>query len=111
VFPLTDDFAANEVTLLPVANHLRTANSPKRTQSGHQINGFENIRFSLSIIAKQQVESGRKIHVQPRIIAEVTETQMGQMHSAKMNCAPGVREIFSGARNELFSRNTPANDK
>jgi hypothetical protein len=26
------------------------------------------------------VETGRKIGVQPRVIAEVTESQMGQMH-------------------------------
>jgi hypothetical protein len=30
------------------------------------------------------VEAGREIHVQPRVIAEVPETQMGQMHAAKM---------------------------
>jgi len=27
------------------------------------------------------VEAGRKIHVQPRVIAEVTESQVGQMHT------------------------------
>ncbi len=40
------------------------------------------------------MEAGRKIHVQPRVIAEVSESQMGQMHGDKMNCAAHVREFF-----------------
>ena len=37
---------------------------------------------------------GVKIHVQPRVIAEVPESQMGQMHAAKMNRKGNRREFF-----------------
>ncbi len=40
------------------------------------------------------MEAGRKIRVQPRVITEVTESQMGQMHGDKMNCAARIRELF-----------------
>jgi hypothetical protein len=43
------------------------------------------------------VEAGRKIHVQPRVIAEVPESQMGQMHAEKMERKPPLREFFSTA--------------
>jgi hypothetical protein len=40
------------------------------------------------------VEARCKVHVQPRVIAEVSETQMSQMHAQKMNREPGLREVF-----------------
>jgi len=49
------------------------------------------------------VEAGRKIHVQPRVIAEVTESQMGQMHGDKMNCEQDNGEflmLFASAGRE-----------
>ena len=77
--------AANEITFRAVPNHLRAADTAKRTQCGHEINRFEDVRLALRVIAEQQMKAGRKIGVQPRVIAEVTESQMGQMHAEKMN--------------------------
>jgi hypothetical protein len=41
------------------------------------------------------VEARRKILVQPRVIAEVTESQMGQMHAEKMERGQRGSESFS----------------
>ena len=73
--------AANKIALLPVPDHLRAADAAKGAQRGHEVNGFENVGLALRIVAEQQVEAGREIHVQPRVVAEVTESQMGQMHA------------------------------
>jgi len=40
------------------------------------------------------VEARRKVGVQPRVIAEVPESQMGQMHAGKMNWKRNRREFF-----------------
>ena len=78
---LPDDFPADKITARAVPDHLRAADSAKRPQRGHEINRFENVGLALRVVAEQQVEAGRKIGVQPRVIAEVTESQMGQMHA------------------------------
>ena len=61
-------------------DYLRAAHAAKRAQGGHEIDGFENVGLALGVVAEEDVESGRKINVQPRVIAEVAETQMGPMH-------------------------------
>jgi 23S rRNA (cytosine1962-C5)-methyltransferase len=45
------------------------------------------------------MEAGRKIRVQPRVIAEVSESQMGQMHAKKMERGRLVREFFQPENN------------
>ncbi len=81
MFALPHDVAADKIAFCAVPDHLRAAHAAKRTQRGHEINRFEDVRLALRIVAEQQVEAGRKIHVQPRVIAEVSESQMGQMHA------------------------------
>jgi len=80
---LTDDFSANEITALSVPNHLCAADAAKGSQRGHEINRFEDVGFALGVVAEQDVESGRKIGVQPLVIAEVAEPEMRQMHSGQ----------------------------
>jgi hypothetical protein len=63
-----------------VTNHLRAADAAKGTERGHEVDGFEDVGFALSVVAEQQVEAGRKIDVEPRVIAEVAKSEMGQMH-------------------------------
>ena len=42
------------------------------------------------------METGRKIHVQPRVIAEVAKSQLRQMHWTRMSGSRATREIFHG---------------
>ena len=92
--PCADDFAADKIAFRAVPDHLRAADAAKRAQRGHEINGFENIGLALRVVAEQHMEAGRKIRVQPRVIAEVAKSQMGQMHAEKMKGKPAAREIF-----------------
>ena len=78
---LADHLAADEVALLPVPDHLRAAHAAKGAQGGDEVDGFEDIGLALGVVAQQQVEAGRKIRIQPRVIAEVPKAQMGQMHA------------------------------
>jgi len=73
--------AADEITFCAVPDHLRAADAAKGTQRGHEINGFEDVGLALRVVAEEQMEAGRKIHVQPRVVAEVSESQMSQMHA------------------------------
>ena len=91
---LADHVAADEIAFRAVPDHLRAADAAKRPQRGHEINRFENVRLALRVVAEQQMEAGRKIRVQPRVIAEVPESQMGQMHAEKMERGQSVREFF-----------------
>jgi len=70
--------AADKVTGAPVANHLGAADAAKGAQRGHEINGLENVGLALSVVSQEQMKAGRKIEIQPRVIAEVTEAQMSQ---------------------------------
>jgi len=73
--------AADEITFRAVPDHLRAADAAKRTQRGHEINRLEDVGLALRVVAEEQMEAGRKIHVQPRVVAEVSESQMSQMHA------------------------------
>jgi hypothetical protein len=42
------------------------------------------------------MEAGRKVYVQPRVIAEVTESQMGQMHPRKIPAMQMAAKFFCG---------------
>ena len=94
MFPLPDHLAADEVALLAVPDHLRAAHPAKGAERRDEINGFENIGLALGIVAQQQVKPGRKIHIQPRVIAEVPKAQMGQMHALRMACDGLAGESF-----------------
>ena len=50
------------------------------------------------------MKAGRKIHVQPRVIAEVPESEMGQMHADKMNGCGRAREFLNAGKSKLHSR-------
>ena len=67
-----------------MADQLRAPHSPKRPQRGQEINGFKNVRLALRVVAQQEVKPGREVGIQPRVIAEVPETKMGQMHAARL---------------------------
>jgi hypothetical protein len=86
--------AANKVAFRAVTDHLRAADAAEGTQRGHEIDGLQDVGLALCIVAEQQMEAGRKIGVQPRVVAEVTESQMGQMHGEKMERGRLVREFF-----------------
>ena len=95
VFALADDVAADEIALLPVPDHLRAADAAERAQRGHEINRFEDVRLALRVVAEQQMEARRKIRVQPRVIAEVPKSQMGQMHAEKIGARTACPRVFS----------------
>ena len=40
-------------------------------------------------LAEQQVKTGREIDVQPRVIPEITKSQMAQMHGEELLALPG----------------------
>ncbi len=92
VFPLPNHLSAHEVPLLGVANHLRAANSAKRSKRRHKVDGFQNVRLALGIVAQQQMKSGRKSHIQPAVIAEVSKSQLSQMHGWKMKVTANARQ-------------------
>jgi hypothetical protein len=82
---LPHHIAAHEIAFRAVPDHLRAADTAKGAQRGHEINRFEDVRLALGIVAEQQVEAGREIRVKPRIIAEIAESQVSEMHGDKMN--------------------------
>jgi hypothetical protein len=49
------------------------------------------------------VEARRKVSVQPRAIAEVAKSQMGQMHAEKIGARTACPRVFS-ARMEIVKR-------
>ena len=77
---LGHDVCADEVALLAVLNHLRAAHAAKRTERGEKVEGFEDVRLALRVVADEDVEARRERHVHPRIIAEVPETQLADVH-------------------------------
>jgi hypothetical protein len=91
---LTDGCAAGEVAFLAVADHRRAADAPKRTQRGQEIDCFQDVGLALGVVTEKQVETGRKIRVQPRVVAEVAEAQVGQVHGGRMNGDAQAGQIF-----------------
>jgi hypothetical protein len=47
------------------------------------------------------VEAGRKINVQPRVIAEVAKAQVGQVHAVRMMGKSRIGEFFWKGRRHL----------
>ena len=76
-------------------DHLGAADAAERAQRGHEINRFEDVCLALRVVADQQVEARRKVGVQPRVIAEVPESQMGQMHAEKIGARTARPRVFS----------------
>jgi hypothetical protein len=65
------------------------------------------------------MEAGRKIRVQPRVIAEVAKAQMGQMHAEKIGARTARPRVFSArhvaqskiknaVRHEIFVETKPS---
>ena len=77
-----------------MANHLRPAHSAKGTQRCQEINGFENVGLSLRVISQKEMKAGREIRVQPRVIAKIPQSQVGQMHTGKIAAMERRREVF-----------------
>jgi hypothetical protein len=96
VFALADDFSADKIAALFVPDHLRATDAAERAQGGHEINRFEDVRLALRVVAEQEMETGREIRVQPRVIAKIPEPQMSQMHAKKIigNETAAKREIL-----------------
>ena len=94
VFALADHLGADEITLLSVSHHLRAAHAAKRPERREQINRFQNVGLALCVLAEQQVKTGREILIQPRVIAEIAKSQMGQMHSEELSRSALDRQSF-----------------
>ena len=104
-----DHGSADEIALLPVPDHLRTADAAERPQRGHEINRFEDVRLALRVVAEQEMEARCKVGVQPRVIAEVPESQMGQMHAEKIGARTvGPRVKSTNARLRIKMELRPA---
>ena len=99
-FALADDFAADEVAFGAVPDHLGAADAAKGAEGGQEVDGFEDVGLTLGVVAEEDVESGREINVQPRVIAEVTETQMSQMHGVENGVWRGGARVFLKAKGE-----------
>ena len=82
-------------------DHLRAADAAERAQRGHEINRFEDVRLALRVVAEQQMEARRKIRVQPRVIAEVPESQMGQMHAEKIGARTACPRVLIALESKL----------
>ena len=76
-------------------DHLRAADAAERPQRGHEINRFEDVRLALRVVAEQEMETRRKVGIQPRVIAEVAKSQMGQMHTEKIGARTACPRVFS----------------
>ena len=63
-----------------VPHHRRAADAAKGAEGGEQVDGFEQVGFALGVVSEEEVNPGRKVGVQSRIIAEVSKTQMSQIH-------------------------------
>ncbi len=72
--PLPQKVASDKIPFLPVAHHLRPADSPKGPERGDQVDRLENIGFALGVVSQQQVKTGRKVGIQPPVIAEVAKS-------------------------------------
>jgi hypothetical protein len=94
VIALPHDCAAHEVPFLAVPDHLGAADPAKGSQSGNEVDRLEDVRLALGVVAQQQVKSRRETDIQPRVIAEIPEAQMGQMHRPRMSRKAGTREKF-----------------
>ena len=73
---LPDSSASDEITSLAVLDQLTSADSAKRTKRRHQINGLENVSLSLRVISRQQMEAGREIDVESRVVSEIAKFEM-----------------------------------
>jgi len=85
-----------------VPDHLGAADAAERAQRGQEINRLENVRLALRVVTEQEMEARCKVGVQPRVIAEVPESQMGQMHAEKMYWKGNRREFFPHNSNFKF---------
>jgi hypothetical protein len=80
-----------------VTNHLRAADAPEGAQSGYKVYGFENVGFSLRVIAKEQMESGGEVRVQSGVISKVAQPEMSQMHHTSIQNSGADAKINQNA--------------
>ena len=64
-------------------DELGVAAGPFGASGGEEEDGFEDVGLALRVVAEEHVEARRKVRIQPRVIAELAEPEMGQMHGAK----------------------------
>ena len=62
-------------------DELGVAAGPFGASGGEEEDGFEDVGLALGVVAEQDMEARREIDVEPAVVAEVAEAQMGQMHS------------------------------
>jgi hypothetical protein len=62
-------------------NHLSAHYAAKRPQCRQQINRLKNICFSLRIIAKEKVKAWGELNIQTRVISEIAESELSEMHN------------------------------
>src|SRR5262249_31795007 len=78
-------FAADEKTALPMPNHLPAAHSAKGPERGEQVNGFEDVRFALSVVPQQQVQARAELDIESSVIAKVAQPELAQMHGRSVS--------------------------
>ena len=81
---LAQNFVGDKIALLAVLNHLATTDTSERTERRHKINRLEDVRFSLCIVAQQQMKSRREVDVESRVISKVAKFEMCQMQRLKI---------------------------
>jgi len=90
-----DDAAAAEVAFLAVPDHLGAADAAEGAESGEKVDGLEDVGLALGVVAEEELEARGKVDVQPRVIAEVTKSEMGQMHGGKMAGGGRIKKLKS----------------
>ena len=63
-----------------MAEHLGALHAAEGPEGGQEIDGFQDVRLALGVVAQQHVKSGREVQVRPRVVAEVAEPEMCQVH-------------------------------
>ena len=64
-----------------MAHHLGAAHAAKRSQRSDQVHRLQDVGLALRIVAQQQMETRRKIDVEPSVISEISKPQMRQVHA------------------------------
>ena len=106
-----DDPRPDEVALAAVPDELGAADAAKGAQGGQQVNGFQDVGFSLGIVAQQDMEAGSEVGLQTSVIAKIAQPEMSQMHGHSIqNSSPDAstnRSRPSGRRIPLLSIGSP----
>jgi sorbitol-specific phosphotransferase system component IIBC len=60
------------------------ADPAKGAQGGQQVNGFQDVGFSLGVVAQEEMEAGGEVGLQSPVIAKVAQFEMSQMHGYRI---------------------------